>query len=513
VSGDAKFADEAIEDVIKTMTKMGLLWKEGQVLPADLDPLKEPGRRLAEETGMLLRRVATSVEPLREPDASAAASSSVSASVSSELDVRKLHALCQEWKELVFPILLGKMKEKNLERARKLAEYYTAREFLSVFMNRDDLAEERQRLVPLVDDALRRAGGTAFGDRPRCGMTGCDLHKASIPGTEYCQAHHAIRFSSPVSLMDFLDNPNYASTLKAYMEEFRPHLLPVLEFYFRTSRLATSKNRAVVKQHAKPILRRYVVVDAPERLFFLPGEHGGGLFDRAWGDVLPEGMPGADEPAPSPCPAAIPDRHFEAVGGIASALDEERLGKATEVACSTVEDPTVSVRPDVFAGINGTALAILDADFVCSFSRSPHFRRWASDNLGIPLPRISLKRIAMLQAQGVTVEAVTGGHVLSAGEDNLVAMTPIGASALGVDVGVPVSLRSGEVLTGDAAVAALSMCRQDSGPGWRPPTDEEDDLGTITTSKTLVADLHRLESEGGVGQEDMWSPSAEAMRD
>ena len=482
-------ADSLVGDTVKILSKIGLLWKEGRIKPSSAEHLRVPGQDIAEQVGTLLRRCVP--DEAAETAAASASSAGRASSEASDAEIAALAAEAEAWAMLALPLLDGHMRDRNLATAKRLGLYYGGARFLGGLLASPELAPERARLVPLVDEALRRSGKTALVDRPRCVMVGCDLHRASIPGTEFCLAHHAIRFSKPASLQDFLDSSVYKQVFFAYCEEHRPHLLPLLGILERCSKLSTSGTRAVMRERAMTVVRRFVAPGAPERLFFLGGDDGedeGGTAapegagaaagdgrlpfpiepgrelegvpgPLGWGSHLPPSLPESEtRPVPSPAPCPLPDARFVGIGGRASALDRDRVARAAATLTGLARDATV--RSDVFVGLTSTALAVLDAEFVGSFARSWHFAAWASDNLGLSLPRISMRRLRMLVEKGVTVEGITGGHVRQVAPGILVAVSEAGAPAIGAEVGQPVSLETGETICGAEAEALGPLIRE-----------------------------------------------------
>lgn len=528
VTDDPKRTAQIYGDTVKILTKIGLLWSERGIVPDMIGHLREPGKAIAEEVGNLLRKTKISDAVLLRQAAATggddtptveAAASSLSSSAgmasaadssaeasASDIDVSSLVSQCEAWKHLSFPLLHGKMRDRNVALVETIGAFYTSQSTLHAFFTHKDLAEERIRMMPLVDEALRRTGGTAFADRPRCVMAGCELPRAAIPGTDYCIAHHAIRFSSPVTLQDFLDNQTYRLVYETYLDEYRPHLSPLVAFLERCSRITSASNKSVLRDRARTIVRRFVAPDAEDRLFFLkqptPAEakaaESGTATSAAttagaspapcdvpslscgWGGgaqlpaefLSPSMAPSSADaagaadaaaatrcagPSPAePLPVLLPESRYAHIGGRASITDSERIERAASHVLLAASDSCMKVRADTFSGLTSTCLGILDRDFVESFARSPQFAAWASDNLGVPLPRISFKRLRSLVSKGVTVSAVTGAHVHLVQEGVVMAVTAIGAGAVGVDVGVPVSLLTGAALEGAEAEAAIN---------------------------------------------------------
>ncbi|CAE7568925.1 unnamed protein product [Symbiodinium sp. KB8] len=548
VTGDKAKTDELLSGVVKMLTKVGLLWKEGKLDQKAVEHLREPGQAIAEEAGLLLRQVGAH---LPADDGSSSLPGSAA------------------WRKLALPVLEGLIRDRNIARGHTLGQFYTGTTFVTALLCRADLRPERERLVPLVDEALRRSGKAALVDRPKCVMVGCDLPRATVPGTDFCLAHHAIRFSSPTTLQEFLDSPVYRGCLADYLETDRPHLAPLLAFLERCDSITSAGTRAVLHERTKAIVRRYVAPDAEDRLFFLdcsqhmPAEAaaaassaasaaaagssaagdgassplaamGPGTELEGQAEPLPWGRAGFDStvadavrPVPEPRPVALADARFAAVGGRVSALDASRVQRAAENLCRLAETPSAPIRGDTFVGLTSTALAILDAEFVGAFPHSKQFRAWAEDNLGLPLPRISFARLRMLLERGVSVESITGSHVRQAGPGVVVAVTEIGTSAVGAGLGVPVSLETGEPLEGSEREAALAIvahllpkaaaaaaaaagagisaeAQPESEPGHRPETEA---AGCDSGVRGAAERLGKLGSAGGLGSGPSdWSP-------
>ncbi|KAA0173745.1 hypothetical protein FNF27_04693 [Cafeteria roenbergensis] len=586
VTGDKAKTDELLSGVVKMLTKVGLLWKEGKLDQKAVEHLREPGQAIAEEAGLLLRQVGAhlpaddgssslpgSAAQSRRGSSSSAAAAAAAGSGSAAggrdaiIDVVSLVSQCEAWRKLALPVLEGLIRDRNIARGHTLGQFYTGTTFVTALLCRADLRPERERLVPLVDEALRRSGKAALVDRPKCVMVGCDLPRATIPGTDFCLAHHAIRFSSPTTLQEFLDSPVYRGCLADYLETDRPHLAPLLAFLERCDSITSAGTRAVLHERTKAIVRRYVAPDAEDRLFFLdcsqhmPAEAaaaassaasaaaagssaagdgassplaamGPGTELEGQAEPLPWGRAGFDStvadaarPVPEPRPVALADARFAAVGGRVSALDASRVQRAAENLCRLAETPSAPIRGDTFVGLTSTALAILDAEFVGAFPHSKQFRAWAEDNLGLPLPRISFARLRMLLERGVSVESITGSHVRQAGPGVVVAVTEIGTSAVGAGLGVPVSLETGEPLEGSEREAALAIvahllpkaaaaaaagagisaeAQPESEPGHRPETEA---AGCDSGVRGAAERLGKLGSAGGLGSGPSdWSP-------
>lgn len=549
------------------LTKVGLLWREGKLDQKAVEHLREPGQAIAEEAGLLLRQVGAhlpageggasppgSAAPSRRGSAAAASAAAASAGGGRDavIDVVSLVSQCEAWRNLALPVLEGLIRDRNIARGHTLGQFYTGTTFVTALLCRPDLRPERERLVPLVDEALRRSGKAALVDRPKCVMVGCDLPRATIPGTDFCLAHHAIRFSSPTTLQEFLDSPVYRGCLADYLELERPHLAPLLAFLERCDTITSAGTRAVLHERTKTIVRRYVAPGAADRLFFLGcGQGGSGAVTAAsaaasaaaaassaaaavdgsasplaamgagaeldgQAEPLPWGRAGieaalgtgdASRPVPEPRPEALSEARFAAVGGRLSALDAARVQRAAETLCRLAETPSAPIRGDTFVGLTSTALAILDAEFVGAFPHSAQFRAWAEDNLGLPLPRISFARLRMLLERGVSVESITGNHVRQAGPGVVVAVTEVGTSAVGAEVGVPVSLDTGEPLEGAEREAALARVAHLLPDEAAEPDPEQADAEGDSEVRGAAEGLGKLGSAGGTEPgSDEWSP-------
>lgn len=172
-----------VRDLVKLMTKVGLLMREGRISAAAAAPVREPIFDLARELLDLLhqRAGALDVGPL----------------------VAHVDAMRDRTIELVTPL----MREKNSRMVAVLTGFFGSREFLSAVVNDADFQPDRIALREVIRNALLAEGKLA--GIQLCTVPGCELPRCKIVGSTFCLGHHALKFSKPPTLADFLTNTTY----------------------------------------------------------------------------------------------------------------------------------------------------------------------------------------------------------------------------------------------------------------------------------------------------------------
>lgn len=64
--------------------------------------------------------------------------------------------------------------------------------------------------------AIVEAHGVHSGSTLLCSVPGCLLTRVELRGSAYCQGHHAMKFSRPPTLADFLKNEEHLRYFQSY---------------------------------------------------------------------------------------------------------------------------------------------------------------------------------------------------------------------------------------------------------------------------------------------------------
>ena len=110
----------------------------------------------------------------------------------------------------------------------------------------------------------------------RCSIPGCLLPRCDIPGTQYCTGHHALKYSEPPTLDDFLKNTEHTRLLQEFMLEARKDEKHLLEFCLKAQAYKSISSRATRKHRAKPLYEQFVLPT---------GEHSVGLTEGCVAEI------------------------------------------------------------------------------------------------------------------------------------------------------------------------------------------------------------------------------------
>jgi hypothetical protein len=284
-------------------------------------------------------------------------------------------------KDAIIPIFKPHMTEKNWSKIGVFAGFYGSPEFAGFFLNDEEVAEERasflEGLTALLPEQARR---------PVCVVHGCLLPRCTIPGSGHCLPHHALKFSAPPTVDDFLRNSHYCNIFRDWTLAASPDAACLLDFSFKAADYRTVSSRATLRQRGPALFRKFLAPAARHR---------------------------------------IPLEGF---------VEEEVVSEAI----SLVEAVIMSDAPraNAFLPIATLVSQALSDVFRGPFSESGAFGEWAEMNMGLPMPSVPTARAALLEQLGLNATDVfSGGAGAGVGA---------GAGAAGVGAGAAGSGAGGE---------------------------------------------------------------------
>ena len=120
------------EDMHKIATKVALLVQEGKIPPLALDPVNT---NLTQASELMIAYL--------------------TAQTPEEIDIGAICKLVARCQDALLPLLQGQMKESNWRKSTNVADYYGSPNFMTSFIHRPDL--EQQRMLVLQALASRLA--------------------------------------------------------------------------------------------------------------------------------------------------------------------------------------------------------------------------------------------------------------------------------------------------------------------------------------------------------------------
>ena len=171
-----------------------------------------------------------------------------------------------------------------------------------------------------------------------------------------CLSHHALKYSAPPTLDDFLKNPHYSALLREWMVQAEPAKASLLEAWYALEDFAAVTTRQTLRARAPVLFRKY----------FQAGT-------RTCLDL------GETEPS------------------VAEMITAVEAAACTDAPKATAFEP---VMPRIHA--------LLKIEFDGGFRVSDQFMLWQEQNTGLPTPRVPETRAAYLEQMGLDVSAAYG---------------------------------------------------------------------------------------------------------
>lgn len=240
---DEATASQITTDIAKIAAKAGLLHAEKRLRRKQLRELAKLAVDLAHELLLGLSKRPGSID-----------SSSM---------VRAFGLVADEVERVLTPL----MQEHNWRKASGLVRFYGDPNVVKAVANEPRFGEDRQILRDLLQHALSRSG--KYVPFQECSVPGCKLPRCNLPGSTYCEGHHAVRFQEPPTLEDFLRNDVYRAVFREYCRSARPEMQDVLGFMERAKDVSQLRAKHVLAERARVVFDQYVREGAERQLFFL----------------------------------------------------------------------------------------------------------------------------------------------------------------------------------------------------------------------------------------------------
>eukprot|EP01138_Halocafeteria_seosinensis_P007350 gb/GECG01007514.1/.p1 GENE.gb/GECG01007514.1/~~gb/GECG01007514.1/.p1 ORF type:complete len:471 (+),score=67.76 gb/GECG01007514.1/:1-1413(+) len=324
MSATAKFAEPSVatsirEDLIKIILKIALLWREQRITEKDAEPAQGPVVVLAQ----------TLIEYITRGSA---------------VDVTDVCELVHRVGNAAVEVLQRHMKEKNWSKIQVFKGFFGSNEFAGFFLNSSEAKEERLVFLDILQKWL-----PDHARRRQCSVVGCALPRVNLAGADYCIAHHAVKFSTPPVLDDFLKNSEYIKLFRSYLLEECPDKIFLLEFYFKVVDFRSLNRSNLLEERGPALFRRYIAEGARHKL---PLDFNNSRVKEA----------------------------------------------AHQVAQGVMMTPP---RSNVFNDILEIVFEELERIFENEFRSCEQYKEWAKENLNFPLPKMPKQREEMFEQLGL----------------------------------------------------------------------------------------------------------------